>query len=183
MTELIENILWGIIMKMMKWLLSFSFIVSVGAQAAPQCSVGQTYTTSVGATFECVKHRKFGEAWRDPDGIVWSRNLGAFTNTGPIQNGIINSDATRVCSIIGSHLPTKAEYEKFQSFFEYERNVITRVGKGDLLNLFPDYLDNNFWSSSVLAGNDNFAWGINGINGGMGTGHRNYYFLVRCISR
>lgn len=172
-------------MKVMKWVLAFGFIVTGSAHAAPLCSVGQTHTTSMGAVFKCVNHKSFGNAWEDPNGTVWSRNLGPFTNSGEVINGIINSDATRACSIIGGYLPTKEEYERLQSFFEYDQNGMTAAGFIDLLSLFADMLHNEFYTSSPYGDNMPLsgAWIFIGDFGYLNAKYCGYARLIRCVSR
>ena len=144
-------------MKAIKWVVLFSWIVAGSAQAALNCTVGQSYTTSVGAVFTCVKHGEFGEVWRAPNGVVWSQNLGQWSNSG-VESG--SSDATQVCSKIGGTLPGFDDYQHMIfSYFEIEKGTGLITGKGleDLLYFFPDMWLEGFWTTDLYPSKPNLA--------------------------
>ena len=118
------------------------------------CLADVTYTTSVGATFTQVQSESFGVAWKDPSGMIWSRDFGLFSNKpqSSILTGEINdSDAAKVCLDKGGKLPSLKDLIRLGSYFEWSspHGVITEIGHKDLFMLFPSVQHNAFWSSTI----------------------------------
>lgn len=139
--------------------IGFTLIISsLDARAADLCQVGTTYRTSVGASFECVRHPGFGPAWKAPHGAVWSATQGDFTNSGTYDGStIVDSDATRACVRVGGELPSRLEAGFLRAYFERDARKLTARGLADYLALFPDaatgddrYPVRGFWLNSVV---------------------------------
>lgn len=162
---------------------------------------GDKITTSLGAMFVRVVYPetgpnrgKFGQAWRAPNGLVWSEVIGRYNNldldgTTPVDGIIQKSPATEACKAIGGKLPTYDEYTYFRKTY-FARNLpfdrISEEGAQDLLSIFPDMKGENrpldvFWTASgqILPRNGKAFFPIgNAIN----YFPRTRVFSVRCVS-
>lgn len=122
-------------------------LFSSGAYAA------ETYTTSTGAVFTQLQGPgNFGNAWKDPSGMLWSLNQGKFENDQNDANNLNNPpllDASQACAKIGGVLPTLNDYRKLMSYFELDENQqFTKQGLKDLKAIFPDIQSDVWWTSS-----------------------------------
>lgn len=182
----------------MKSLVLFGMFIAAGVEALPN-----TYTTSTGAVFTQVQGPgKFGTAWKDPGGAIWSRYVGEFSNDSlaPEQNGIIvKSEAAKTCTKIGGKLPTIDDYQRLISFFDrlpenqFGHRYLTDTGRTDLYAVFPDMKNkSDFWTSTAAKlCPEYFAYMFNGNNGDAQDrsncygvfGYRPYDGAIRCISR
>jgi hypothetical protein len=147
-------------MKTIPLVLMLVFSAKVFGQSAPV-----TYTTSLGYVFIQVQHKKFGKAWKDPSGIIWSSNQGHYPNLTltagsdqydtPYTTLITDSQATRACAKIDGFLPTVETYAQLSNYFEKTppeyysaityRGIqrvtdqqFTAQGIKDMLAIFPD---------------------------------------------
>jgi hypothetical protein len=145
--------------------------------------VGSLYRTSEGAVFTRVSFKQFGSAWRDPEGNIWSANLGRFNFLPDAQEtpGKPHSAAMVACEKIGGRLPSLDEYKKLLAYFLIEQ---PEVWSRDLQTLFPDWgiLPLNrgewFWAYSdaggrLVIGTDTYG----------DIGYRSLELSVRCIGR
>jgi hypothetical protein len=141
----------------------------------------------------------FGNAWKDPNGSIWSAYQGEYPNTAikADQNGVVmDSLATEACTKIGGSLPTIQMYQKLVSYFDLDnKGLLTDQGAKDLAGIFPDLLNDQgytrfFWSSSVISDYPNDARTFMPVTGlrydirwySTNSGHpRNQYGSVRCI--
>lgn len=112
-------------------------------------------TTSKGAVYERVSRDNFGEAWKGPDGVIWSDLVGQGS-----QDSVANT-----CKNLGGTLPERADFERG------EANGFREV--------LPNMKDQWFWSSSVNPSASVFF----GNNGVIYDGSRNGYYSVLCVGR
>ncbi len=63
-------------------------------------------TTSKGAIYERVSRDHFGEAWKGPDGLVWSDRVGNYTQ----------SNAAEICKKLDGTPPSKADFERSEGY-------------------------------------------------------------------
>ena len=140
-------------------------------------AVGYQCQTSHGAIFERVVREGFGIAWQDTaNGVIWSDEIGRFTNSCWDENGIVvDSAATRVCVEHHGVLPLRADFEQGEAHGFRE--------------VLPNKAGRYFWASSVHPGASNFAFGYFGVHGVHGVrylSYRNDYsglHSVRCVAR
>ena len=131
--------------------------------------VGTRCTTSKGALYVRVSKENFGEAWKGPDGVIWSDYVGSKRNTGDVKGGIIiDSEATRLCKTLGGNLPERADFERGEA--------------NDFREVLPNMKDRYFWSSSVNPNVSGYAGDFNGSSGNF-VYYRNYSDSVRCVGR
>lgn len=128
-----------------------------------------SYRTSTGAVFSRIEHGRFGKAVVAPDGMIWSKYLGNFSNHGLDKDGIVtDSAATRACDKIKGNLPTKENFEKLKIYFELDSDgYLTVQGRKDLHKVFPYMKDRWFWSATLEPGYSNFAHDFDGYSGGI----------------
>lgn len=69
--------------------------------------IGFKCITSKGAVFERVARENFGEAWKDPDGLIWSRVMDGIRMYD--QNTF--AQATETCDGFKSILPSRKDFE------------------------------------------------------------------------
>ncbi len=148
-----------------------------------------TYTTTTGAVFNQVDNPAFGKVWRSPDGLVWSSNIGKFSNKPqtPITNGEIkDSPAANACRQIGGRLPTVQEYLTLTSYFDMKPGgvLISDLGRIDLFAVFPDVRSHNFWSSTINGGGGIFyVFYDNGVINCWSKKCVNANRSVRCVTK
>jgi hypothetical protein len=121
-------------------------------------------TTSKGAVFERVSRDNFGEAWRGPDGWVWSDRLGSETQ----------DRAIGLCRNIGAELPLRADFERG------EANGFREVLPNMKINFAEERY---FWTSSNLPSSDDNAYLFNGGSGIMTDNFLENKEDVRCVER
>lgn len=148
------------IVQAMNRTLAVIVLTSGGMLLGANVNVGETYTThdsngKVMAVFTMVQGPgKFGNAWRDPNGVVWSKLIAEAQNMGPSydegQNGfIVSGEAVDACKAIGGDLPSMEDYEKLTSYFEYTGVHFTDQGQRDLETVFPELvMAAQYWTTS-----------------------------------
>ena len=136
----------------------------------------QTRTTKTGAVvFTCdSSHPKLGEAWRDPDGLIWGDIVLKDDRTVHYMN---HQDATNYCTSIGARLPSKEEFTSLRE----DMGARPGTKEGYSAQVLPNLSDYWFWSSSVYPSNAGYFYDFSGSNGNI-----NYYFrsndnAVRCV--
>lgn len=132
---------------------------SDGSVDLRQAPVGFKCRTSKGSIFERVVRANFGEAWKGPDGLIWSDFIGKYSQY----------DAITTCKTLGGILPSRADFERG------EANGFREV--------LPNMKDRWFWSSSVYPNNSGLAYVFSGNDGVIDYGGRNNNFSVRCAGR
>lgn len=143
------------------------------------------YRTSTGAVFEAVSRKGFGNAVKGPDGTIWSKNQGDFSNTGTNEGGIVtDSAATRACAKIGGTLPTKQAFEKLKNSFELDKDgYLTDQGRKDLYAVFPDMKDEWLWTSTVYPESSDKDYYFLGNTGAFPTTVHVSVLSVCCVAR
>lgn len=114
--------------------------------------------TSKGAVFERVARDSFGEAWRDPNGLVWSNYVGTYSH----------HDAVISCKLNGGTLPSRVDFERAEA--SGFREVLSHMN------------DHWFWSSSVVSKGCDCAYFFEGKLGALGIDYRFFKGSVRCVS-
>jgi hypothetical protein len=132
---------------------TFLRVAVVGILLSSVSYAADTYTTSTGAVFTQVQGPgTFGDAWKDPSGMMWSSNQGKFENDQNDANNLNQPpllDAAQACAKIGGILPSLDNYKKLMSYFELdESQQFTKQGLKDLVALFPDTRSDIWWTSS-----------------------------------
>lgn len=94
-----------------------------------EAAIGFKCRTSKDAIFERVARDGFGEAWKGPDGLVWSDYQGNSSQYG----------ATKACEKLGGALPSRADFARGES-------------RG-IREVLPGWKSRYFWSSSVYSSN------------------------------
>lgn len=133
--------------------------------------------TSKGSIYERVSRDNFGEAWKGPDGFIWSDRVGNDTQY----------DAVKTCRNLGGKLPDRAAFERGESYGFRE--------------VLPNMKDRYFWSSEVdwtsspdpervfwrssadlsFSPDPAFGYTFSGNYGIITHGRRLHYYTVRCI--
>lgn len=119
--------------------------------------VGTLCTTSRGSIWTRVSRKKFGEAWKGPDGFIWSDRLG-FDN---------HYNAVNTCEDVGGHLPSKE---------------IFRHGEADDIREVLPNMKSWYWTKSTK---EDAVYSFNGDDGSTELFTRldiNRMF-VRCVGR
>lgn len=126
----------------------------------------------------------FGEAFRDPSGMIWSSPA---MRAG--QHALMSyADAAKFCEARNARLPSLADFKRLArllgSATENGYSVSTYDGRNDVL---PGLSDGVFWSSTVKpdsAGVALLGYGFNGMHGDVSEYLTRYTALdVRCVSK
>ncbi len=87
--------------------------------------VGMTCMTSKGKIFERIEQKDFGKAWKGPDGLIWSDQIGTGNQY----------DAVKICKRVGGSLPSAYEFSR---------------GEADgFREALPHMKNSSFWTSSI----------------------------------
>lgn len=127
--------------------------------------VGTKCKTSTGSIYERVYRANFGEAWKGPDGLTWSDQVGSGTQY----------EAVNICKNLGATLPSINDF-------------IRGDGYG-FLETLPNMRDRFFWSSSLYSSpsdySDEPAEAYYFASAGGSTYHypRNQVDSIRCVVR
>ena len=90
-------------------------------------------TTSKGTVFERVSRRNFSEAWKGPDGLIWSDCVGGSPED--VCGARYNQyNAVKFCEKLGGRLPSRADFELGET--------------NGLREVLPHINNYYFWSSS-----------------------------------
>lgn len=121
-------------------------------------AVGFKCRTSKGAIFERVARQGFGEAWKGPDGLVWSDFVGKYSQY----------DAIMACKKLNGTLPSRADFERAEA--KGFREILPNMKKW-------------FWSSSAHPTYD-FAASVFSSKHGIIDGVSRYGIgSVRCVGQ
>ncbi len=151
-------------------LLVFAVGTSAFAEMIPTCtsikpksaSIGAKCATSRGAVYERVSRDKFGEAWKGPDGLIWSAQIGEYLQ-------YTQSDAISMCKNLGANLPADDDFK------QGEKNGFREV--------LTDLKYNMFWSSTANPTDSRVADCFSGDDGHFYPTLLNNGDSVRCIAR
>lgn len=113
--------------------------------------------TSKGSVYERVSRDNFGEAWKGPDGLIWSDFVAHDTH-----------NAGEICKNQGGTFPSRDDFKRG------EVNGFREV--------LPNMKDRIFWSSSV-APYVHYFYYFDGNVGDFGYGFVDDYASVRCVGR
>lgn len=155
----------------MKYTLALILLFATNAFADPLCnsvdlhkqSEGFQCQTSKGALFTRVARDGFGDAWRDPDGLIWSNRVGTGNH----------EQAEKICAKLGATIPTRADFERDEA-----------LGLREVLYKMADTW---YWSATGYptdTADSLNAYAYFGTNGMIGTDQRTAkYVTIRCVSR
>jgi hypothetical protein len=124
-----------------------------------QVAVGFKCRTANGSIYERVARANFGEAWKGPDGLIWSDYVGSYSQY----------NAVKACKSIGGTLPARADFERGEA--------------NGFRELLPNIKVRWFWSSSVNPYDPYDAYVFNGYDGIFYNDDRDYTYSVRCVAR
>lgn len=163
--------------------------VVVSKNVYAECKEGEERTTTTGAVFTCdTSHASFGEAWRDPHGLVWGDI--AKKVDGSVRYMVQSSEylrslgwslpegigAKEYCQSIGARLPSQEEFAMLREYM----GARSGMPEGYSPQVLPN-LDEMFWSSSVFSDNIYYAIGFYGSDGNVFFFSRSDTFSVRCV--
>lgn len=132
--------------------------------------------TNTGAAFsQDTTFLLLGEAWRDPNGLIWGDTV---TESGRDIRPMNYPDANHYCASIGARLPTKDEFNKLREYMGW-----TSEGgySPQVLPHFSDYYW--FWSSTPFPDDPDFAYGFSSFQGEFDYDLINNAYAVRCVLR
>lgn len=116
----------------------------------------------------------FGEAWRDPSGLVWSE---------PSSDGMAFREAPEYCKSRGGRLPSAAEFEALSRYLGNEGNGgYSTYVYGSKTEIIPDLTDGLFWTSSYNTEDDNH-FTFNGETGVIGAEPPFVGLKILCVGR
>ncbi len=157
-------------------------VVAPSAQPVVPCStldrskpiqIGVKCMTSRAAIFERVSRVSFGEAWKGPDGLVWSDLVDQNTYDQAVYN----------CKNLNGRLPTRFDFQRgeLNGFREVLPNMTIRASDQDWNWLVTPW----FWSSTVLPDDSSSAYTFFTADGMIGR-----YFMsregiisIRCVGQ
>lgn len=168
---------------------------------------GETKKTDAGAIFTRVSPddlktlgikdlSKFGEAWKDPSGLVWGDV--AKDEKGNIRR-MNHKDAESYCKSLGAELPTgyleekngkngfpnhDSDFVRLRKYMGAESLAGYGAPKGYGPQILPNLKEGGWeWSSSVHPANSDNAYDFDGRSGDIYYGHRDYSLnvSVRCV--
>lgn len=118
--------------------------------------VGDRCATTSGHVYERIAKEGFGEAWKDPSGLIWSDRIGTSNQF----------SAEEFCERIGGTLPGEAQFRKAER--REFREILPRM--------------NFYWYWSATEVDEKTAYGFRGTTGEIQTEKRNDSNSVRCVS-
>lgn len=135
---------------MKAFVLTLCMMVGFQAGASTVCVEGETTVApSTGIIFTCDTSTTLKNAWRDPDGLIWS-TIRKTVNGAFIATTV--DAANRSCSYRGFRLPTQEDFKKLADYLgeSSPKGYSILNSKGDLLLpfLIPFGSDHPLWSSS-----------------------------------
>ena len=134
-------------------------------------SVGQRFTPGAGATAACVTDNLTGLMWlKTPDSTTrqWQTALDYVKNTVNASGGLCGFTDWRVPSIAELETMVNAEQSNPAAWLNTQG--------------FSNVQSSGYWSSSTLASNTDYAWGVSmfdGYVGGVAKTYDNYVWPVR----
>jgi hypothetical protein len=169
-------------------------------------AAAETRRTTTGAVFTRVTRAGFGEAWRDPSGMIWGdivRNADGSRRTMNQDQAFeyclsMNPDPSerdRIRAALGAgrdpgrgvYLPRRQDFLRLRETMEarsepyegYTPQVLPNLTRNEGSRTYSNY----FWSSSVHPDDSYVAYFFYGRNGVIFNATRNLYFYisVRCV--
>lgn len=148
-------------------------------------------TTDTGAVFTRDRsHAALGEAWRDPDGLVWGDIV--KNENGSARYMVQSSEymkeigkslpnrtlgAKEYCERIGARLPSREEFTRLREYMGAQSGT----DRGYSPQVLPNLSDRWFWSSSVYPNVSDVAYFFYGRYGYIYNYYRKYNYAVRCV--
>ena len=146
----------------------------------------ETRRTTTGAVFTRVEREGFGEAWRDPSGMIWGDI--AKNADGSIRH-MDQYQATEYCQSLGAQLPSREDFVRLREYMGarsgtyegYSPQVIPNLTRNEGGRTYSNY----FWSSSVPPDVSDYGYHFHGRDGDIGYAARYYDDdgAVRCAAR
>ncbi|MGK5083942.1 hypothetical protein WDW37_11630, partial [Bdellovibrionota bacterium FG-1] len=122
--------------------------------------VGFKCLTSKGVKYERVARDGFGEAWKGPDGLIWSDFVGVYSQ----------GFAKLTCRFdLGANLPD------LSAFVRGEANGFREV--------LPNMIDRAYWSASELDFPGLYSYWFDGSSGYPEHGYSYLHSWARCVAR
>jgi hypothetical protein len=170
---------------MKKVVLTLFMIVGFQVGASSACVEGETTVApSTGIIFTCDTSTTLKNAWRDPDGIIWSTVR--MTVDGAFLEASVDG-ADRSCKNRGFRLPTKEDFEKLASYLgdSSAKGYSNLNSKGDLLLpfLIPFGSDHPLWSSSRDSSYPNLMKAFNAATGKLESIPVFYQSVYICVTQ
>jgi hypothetical protein len=125
----------------------------------------------------------FGEAWRDPSGVIWGDIVRDESRKARLMN---HKEAVAYCEAIGAVLPRRPDFVRLRGYFgtgsgNYKNQILPNMtfeSNGEAKGFW-------FWGSTIHPAPPNFAYYFNGLSGvGYFDGRYREYveeLWVRCI--
>ena len=171
------------------WFLLMSVLLLATSALAQE---GTSEVTSEGCKFTKVQS-KMGEAWKvgtqNGKKTVWAINAlqGYYLNNGDNDGiNITSSPAVTACIASGGFLPTISEFIKLKECFEADSNnsySLSPKGRLDFFTKFPDMKNHWFWTSSVYASYETYAWTFDGYAVSIDRYYNTHGGSVTCVMR
>ncbi len=150
----------------------------------------ETRTTTTGAVFtRDTSNASLGEAWRDPDGLIWgdivkedesvrymvhsSQHMKEFGR--PLPEGTLG--AKEYCKSIGARLPSKEEFIRLREYMGAQSGT----HEGYSAQVLPNLSGYWFWSSSVDQFTLGEAYRFEGRSGEIYGTNRGHGGAVLCV--
>lgn len=148
----------------------------------------ETYVTHMGATFNKVSTPGFGDAWKAPNGVIWSGCIGEYSNQGdqPLNATVVtHSPATNACEARGGNLPLLSDYKDLVGFFMLDIGTSTPEEATDFIHLFPGchnpgQMPGWFWTADAMT---TYARAVQGWDAYGDLGPATASSEIRCIVR
>lgn len=118
--------------------------------------------TSIGSVFERVVRENFKEAWKGPDGLIWSDYIGVYTQP----------DGIKICTTLGGELPLRTDFERGE--LDHFSEVL------------PTITEKWFWTQSFRSRSPDMAFyytNNEGDGGKIEVALTTIPLSIRCISR
>ncbi|MBI3296016.1 MAG: hypothetical protein HYZ71_14920 [Deltaproteobacteria bacterium] len=128
-----------------------------------------------------VDAKEFGEAWLDPSGMTWWGDIVNKEDGSPKYMN--HKDADKHCKGIGAELPSREAFVRLRGYMGAKSGTYDGYVPQVLPNLTDSKGNPNFFWSSVLPDNSNYACYFNGRNGFIGFFNRDDANVnsVRCV--
>lgn len=128
---------------------------------------GDQHISNTGAVFvRDDSHPAFGEAYRDPSGLIWGSLVVLSGNVQLISGAVAN----QYCTDLGGRLPKLEEFEQLDKYLGYGTpqgySPLTADGSIEVL---PGISEHWFWSSTLY--DWDAAYVFMGDSGGIGFGY------------
>ncbi len=170
---------------MKKNILILFMFVGLDASASSICVEAETTVApSTGVVFTCDTSTTLKNAWRDPDGLIWSTIRA--TSDGAFILASING-ADRSCKNRGFRLPKQEDFNKLANYLgdSSERGYSNLNSQGDLLLPFLIAFGRDYplWSSSPDSSYPNLRKAFNAATGRLESIPVFYESVYICVTQ